>query len=145
MVKRVLYVGGMEELERVHAEYHGRLVASTGHYVFGEFCEATEESGLLWEDLRKCYAKAHLTSKQRFAHSRAIKLVPFSEIAEKMGCTHQTVADHVRAAEAKLDGLIGHKKVSLGCFTQIVESCGGWEAVRHYVADIGKADQKNDT
>jgi hypothetical protein len=134
MARRTIYVGGLAELEALAQQYAGRLVAhDSGGYVFGRYCEITPEAGLLWADLHLCCRKARLTAKQRYAYTEHIKLVPHAEIARKMGCTPASVFSHVEAACAKLDAL-GIK--GLGCFTSIVENCGGWFGIRHYVSEL---------
>jgi DNA-binding CsgD family transcriptional regulator len=132
MVKRILYVGGMDDLERLSEQYRGRLVPDQ-HYVFGEHCDATEEAALMWADLRRAFSKAHLTQKQRYAVAKSLCLWPIAEIARKMGIHRKIVYGHLKLGFAKLDRL---PPGNLGCFTDIVESCGGWGQVRHYVEDI---------
>lgn len=132
MARRTIYVGGLEELELVESQYRGRLVPSSD-YVFGRFCDATSESALLWEDFRRCARKAFLTKKQRFAYEQHMKLVPHAEIARMMGVTPATVLDHIERAAEKLDSL---GFMGLGCFTVIVEQCGGWGQLHPWIEDI---------
>lgn len=132
MARRVVYVGGLEDLERVRAEYSGRLVPGD-EYTFGRYCQATEESDLLWEDLRRAFRRAKLTSRERYAVAKAIQLIPYAEIARQTDVDESTVRQTVERGFVKLDSLsVGN----LGCWTQIVESCGGWAAVSCYVAEI---------
>lgn len=132
MARRTIYVGGIEELERVKPEYAGRLVPDR-HYVFGPGCDATEEADLLWEDLRECFYQAGLTPRQRFALAKAIELMPFCEIGRRMGVDESVVREHVRAAYRKLDSL---PPGTCGCWTVLIEECGGWSQVRHHLTRI---------
>ena len=133
-MRRVIYVGGLDDLEKLSEQYAGRLCPG-GLYVFGRHCDATAEAALLWEDYHHCCNKARLTAKQRYACKEALRLVPLRLIAEQMGCSYQMVEKHLRAGFGKLDNL-GCR--GLGVFTQIVEQCGGWRAVYHYVAEVKK-------
>ena len=135
MARRTIYVGGLEDLEQVSATYAGRL-CSDNVYVFGRWCEATAEAALLWDDYHTCATKAKLTAKQRYACKEALRLTPLREIADTMGCSYQMVEKHLRAGFAKLDNL---NTAGLGVFTTIVEECGGWRAVYHYLADLKNA------
>jgi DNA-binding CsgD family transcriptional regulator len=132
MARRVVYVGGLAELEETLRQYCGHLVPDQ-HYVFGRYCHATEEADLMWEDLRACFRRAKLTSKQRFALAKALQLVSYAEIAREMGIATATVRDHVKAGYAKLDAL---PPGCVGCWTTVVEQCGGWSGVRHFVRDM---------
>lgn len=133
MARRVIYVGGIEDLERVCENYRNRIVPS-GAYIIGQYCDATPEAALLKEDFYHCARRAKLTNKQQYACLAALRLRSLQFIADQMGITKPMVFKHLRAGFAKLDALGPN---GLGVFTQIVESCGGWEAVYHYVTSIG--------
>lgn len=131
MARRTIYVGGLAELEAIKPQYANRLFPQSD-YVFGRHCDATPEAGLMWLDLASCFRKAKLTSKQRYAYTESLKLVPIAEIARQMGVTDSTVCEHLREAEKKLENL----SECLGCLTVVLEECGGWGQLRHYVADL---------
>lgn len=132
MSRRITYVGGLEELERFRNQYTGRLVPDN-LYVFGQWCDATEESDLMWLDLRRAFGRAKLNARQRLAVKLAMKLVPYAEIARQMDIDESTARQYIETAYRKLDALPAG---NIGCWTTIVEACGGWGGVRCYVADI---------
>ncbi len=128
-VRRVLYVGGLPELEQIEARYQGRLCPQSD-YVFGAHCDLTTESDLLWADLHRAFRRARLTPRQRFAVKLAIQLVPYADIARQMGVDKTTAYNHARAAYRRLDAL---PPGSLGCLTTLAEQCGGLAQIRYYI------------
>lgn len=134
MARKLIFVGGLAELETVSEQFGGRLVASSGGgYVFGRYCDATEESDLLWFDIHRCFTRAKLTAKQRYAYKHAIMLEPIAQIARDMGLDSKTVIEHVQAAAKKLNKL---GTSGLGCVTVLIENCGGWDQVPGYIEDL---------
>lgn len=130
--RRIIYVGGLAEVEALQPKYAGRL-APQNDYVFGRYCDATTEADLLWFDVHRCFTRARLSKKQRYACEEYIRLIPIAEIARTMGIAESTARTHIERGMAKLDAL-GNQ--GLGCMTTLIESCGGWGALRGYVEDI---------
>jgi DNA-binding CsgD family transcriptional regulator len=130
--RRIIYVGGLAEVDALGGNYAGRLHPQSD-YVFGPRCDLTEQSALMWRDVHKCFRAAKLTSKQRFAYSEAIQLTALAEIARLMDVEEDTVREHVRVAQVKLDGL---GISGLGCMTTIIEECGGFSRLTGFVADL---------
>lgn len=129
MARRLYYVGSADDVARLQERH--RLVPD-GEYVFGRYSEATDEAGLLWADLNRCYRLAGLTAKQRMVHRLAIQLKSLREIADQFGVHHSTIEAHLKVAEAKLERVRG----DIGVWTNLVEDCGGWAAVRLYLDEL---------
>jgi len=129
MARRVIYVGGLAEVEALRPEYKGRLCPD-GDYLFGRYCDVTPEAGLKRLDLMRACRLAKLTARQRAAVMWAWELVPLREIARRMGVHPSTAKEFIVAGHAKLDNL---PPGELGCLTVIYEECGGMEAALTYL------------
>jgi DNA-binding CsgD family transcriptional regulator len=130
--RRVIYVGGIEDLERISQSERARMLHGST-YVFGPTCDLTEESALAWVDLRLAFRRAHLTARQRFVCARCIKLISHADIAREAGIDASTVAGHAVAGFRRLDAL---PRDALGCWTCIVEDCGGFSALPDYIREL---------
>ena len=133
MPRRLIFVGGLDELDEVVQQNYGARIVPGEEYVFGRWCNATAESGLLWADLHRNMTKARLTPKQRYACQQYYKLKPLRKIAEQMGLDVRSVRIHIDRGLDKLDAL---PRGNLGCWTQIVEACGGHRAVKDYAESL---------
>ena len=132
MADRLIYVGGISELEQIATQYRGRLVPQCD-YVFGRWCEITPEADLIWEDFYAASRRAKLTKRQRLACKLYMELQPIVEIARKMHRDESTIRQHIEVGFKKLDGLGTN---GMGTWTCIVEDCGGWDAIHDFIANI---------